>query len=55
MNDYLDDYDDDVDNHLYEEEDDRDYVTHSPEDKTSAEEDSAEEDELMDDEDESEE
>lgn len=55
MKDYLDDYDDDFDNDLYDEEDDRDYVTLSPEDKTSAGEDSAEEDELMDDEDESEE
>lgn len=57
MKDYLDDYDDDFDNDLYDEEDDddRDYVTLSPEDKTSSEETSLQEDELLEDEDDSEE
>ncbi len=37
MKDYLDDYDDDdFDNDLYDEDDDRDYVTLSPEEKEGA-------------------
>lgn len=44
MKDYLDDYDDDFDNDLYDEEDDRDYVTLSSEGK---EEEETEEDDLI--------
>lgn len=56
MKDYLDDYDDDFDNDLYDEEDDRDYVTLSPDDSvSSSDEPSPEEDELLDEEDDSEE
>ena len=51
MKDYLDDYDDDFDNDLYDEDDDRDYVTLSPEDKDASTEMSPEEDELIEDDD----
>lgn len=55
MKDYLDDYDDDFDNDLYDEEDDdRDYVTLSPEDREASGEAPAEQDELVDDEEEEE-
>ena len=49
MKDYLDDYDDDdFDNDLYDEEDDRDYVTLSPDDREEdSEEEETEEDELI--------
>ena len=52
MKDYLDDYDDvDFDNDLYDEDDDRDYVTLSPEEKEDEpEEDVKEEDALIPDE-----
>ena len=52
MKDYLDDYDDDdFDNDLYDEDDDRDYVTLSPEEKEDeTEEEMKEEDALIPDE-----
>ena len=52
MKDYLDDYDDyDFDNDLYEEDDDRDYVTLTPDSEDEAETDEdAEEDSLIPDE-----
>lgn len=52
MKDYLDDYDDDdFDNDLYDEDDDRDYVTLSPEEKENEpEEEMKEEDALIPDE-----
>lgn len=52
MKDYLDDYDDDdFDNDLYDEDDDRDYVTLSPEEKEEEpEEEMKEEDALIPDE-----